>query len=153
MGKRPPADLADAELRGGAGDPDVGRLQDLGAAGDAGALDGGDERLLQAVVAEEGLPVQVGVGGEAGLPLVVGRVVHLLEVTPGREVAAGAGEDGDPDAVVAVDHLPGIGQAGQHLQIERVARLGAVHDQGDDVTFALDQQVAHGPTIPACLGK
>jgi hypothetical protein len=67
-----PGGLGDAEARRLAGDADVGGLEDLGAAGERGALDRGDERLLQAVAAEEGFPVQLGLLGEAGGPLVVG---------------------------------------------------------------------------------
>ena len=42
-----PLGLGDAELGALAGDADVGALQDLGAARDGRALDGGDQRLGQ----------------------------------------------------------------------------------------------------------
>ena len=42
-----PAHLGHAEPGALAGDADVGALEDLGAAGDRGALDGGDQRLVE----------------------------------------------------------------------------------------------------------
>ena len=50
-----PPRLADAEARALAGDPDVGGLQDLGAAGDRRSLDGGDQRLGQPPALEQRL--------------------------------------------------------------------------------------------------
>ena len=68
-----PPDLGDAELGRLAGHPDLGGLEDLGAAGHAVALDRGDDRLRRAEVAQQRLPVQVGVLGHAGLVVLVGR--------------------------------------------------------------------------------
>src|SRR2546423_5789563 len=46
--------------------PDVGGLEDLGAAGDGRPLDGRHDRLARLVVAEQRLPMKVGGGGEPG---------------------------------------------------------------------------------------
>ncbi len=62
-----------------------------------------------------------------------------VEVGAGREVAAGAGEDGHPHVGVAVDHVPGVAQPAEHLGVEGVALVGAVQGDGDDVAVALDE--------------
>ena len=54
--------LEDPERGGLARDPDVGGLKDLAAARDRVALDRGDQRLRQVVVAQQRLPVEVRVG-------------------------------------------------------------------------------------------
>ena len=61
------ADLGDAEDGALPRHPQVHRLQDLGAAGDGVALDRGDQRLARLEVAQQRLPVEVGVGVEAGV--------------------------------------------------------------------------------------
>jgi hypothetical protein len=54
-------------------------------------------------------------------------------------VPAGPGHDGDPHAVVGVDHVPGVGQPAQHLGVEGVALAGAVERDGHDVAITLDE--------------
>ena len=66
-------------------------------------------------------------------------IIAAVEVGTGREVAIGAGEDGSPDVVVAVDQVPGIGEAAEHLGVEGVALLGAVEGDLEDVPVALDE--------------
>ena len=68
-----PLRLGEAEDAALAGDADVGALQDLGAAGDAVALDGGDQRLLQRPVAEEAVEDDGVVLADALLELVLRR--------------------------------------------------------------------------------
>ncbi len=138
-----PAGLGHPELGRLAGDPDVGALEDLGAAGDGGALDRGDERLGQPEALEQRLDDRgvVGAGLEGvGRRLVGGR----LEVHPGAEVAAGAGEDADPDLGVVVHPVPGVAHDREHLAGERVARLGPVHGDDELVPVLLDEAVGRG---------
>ena len=73
-----------------------------------------------------------------GAALVLGRVGRTVAGHPaGVEVAADAvrafraGEDDRTDAVVGVDRLPGVGEAHQHVQRERVAPGRPVHRQDD----------------------
>ena len=65
-----------------------------------------------------------------------------LEVHAGAEVAAGAGEDADPQLVVLVEHLPGVGGTDEHRRAERVLGLGPVERDGEDVAVALDDECA-----------
>ena len=142
-----PAHLGHAEDGALPRDPQVHRLQDLGAAGHGVALDRGDERLARLEVAQQRLPVQVGVGVEPGRPLVVGVAGrHGLEVGAGAEVSARAGDDRDPDLRVLVDLHPGVVHPHEHLAGQRVAGLRAVEGDGGDVAVALEEQVgvAHG---------
>ena len=78
-----------------------------------------------------------------GLPLSMAPD-EAIEVGAGREVATGAGEDGDPDVGVAVDQVPGIAQPAQHLGVEGVALGGTVQRHGDDVTVTLDEDGGFG---------
>ena len=136
-----PLRLGDTELRALAGHPDVGALQDLGAAGDGRALDGGDQRLGQPAALEQAV--------DAGrvVAAVLERVARRLgggglEVHPRAEVAAGAGEDADPDVGIVVDAVPGLDHDREHLAGQRVARLGPVHRHDEDVPALLDQGVS-----------
>ena len=67
-----------------------------------------------------------------------------LEVHAGAEVAAGAGEDADPDRVVAVDPVPGLLHDRHHLAGEGVAGLGPVHRDDELVAVLLDEAVRGG---------
>ncbi len=57
-----PAGLGHAEAGALARDTDVGRLEDLGAAGDGDPLDRGDDGFGWPVAAQQRLPVDVGIG-------------------------------------------------------------------------------------------
>ena len=127
------------------GDAEVHGLEDLGAAGHGVALDGRDERLARLEVAEQRLPVEVGVGVEPRRPLVVGVPGrHRLEVGTGAEVASRAGDDDDPDLGVRVELRPRVAHPDEHLAGEGVAGLGSVEGDGDDVPVALDEQMRFG---------
>jgi hypothetical protein len=121
-------DLEQAEGGGLGGDADVGALEHLGAARDAVPLDGGDDRLARAVVAQHRLPVQVGIGPEAvAVPLPRHAVPgEGLEVHPGAEAAARPREHDGADRVVGVGLGPAVVEADQHRQRERVLRLRPV---------------------------
>ena len=66
---------------------------------------------------------------------------HRLQVGAGAEVAAGAGEDADPDLGVVVHPVPGLAHDREHLAGERVARLGPVHRDDQLVAVLLDEAV------------
>src|SRR5918994_6293101 len=116
--------------------PDVERLEDLDAAGVAVALDGGDDRRRRPEVLEKPLVDEADVGPDPLLELVRRRLARdqradqPVEVGAGREVAAGPGQDGGPDAVVGVDHVPGVAQPAQDLGVERVLLVGTVEREG-----------------------
>ena len=138
-----PARLGDAELGRLAGDPDVGALEDLGAAGDRRSLDRRDQRLGQPEALEQRLDDRRVVGAvleRLARRLLVGR----LEVHARAEVAAGAGEDADPDLRVLVHPVPGVGHDREHLAGQRVARLRPVHRDDQLVAVLLDETVRAG---------
>ena len=70
-----------------------------------------------------------------------GRSFVGLEVHARAEVAAGAGEDADPDLGVGVHPVPGVVHDREHLAGERVARLGPVHRDDELVAVLLDEAV------------
>jgi hypothetical protein len=145
QGEEAAAHLGDPEHRALPRHPELHRLQDLGAAGDGEALHGGDERLAGLEVAQQGAPVQIGVGVEPRRPLVVGVPGrHGLQVGPRAEVAAGAGDDRHADLGVLVDLDPGVVHPHEHLAGQRVAGLRAVEGDGGDVAVALEEQVGIG---------
>src|SRR5215471_2926699 len=136
--EQPPARLGDAEPRALAGHPDVGGLEDLGAARDGRPLDGGDQRLGQPAPLEQrldhrGVPVPGAIRGVL--------VVHGLQVGPGAERAARAGQHADPDPGIGVHLVPGLAHQGHHRAAEGVARPGPVHRDDQDVPPALDERV------------
>ena len=144
-GNRPAPHLGHAEDGALARDPEVHGLEDLGAAGDGVALDGGDQRLAGLEVAQQRLPVQVRIGVEARRPLVVGMPGrHRLEVGTGAEVASGAGDDDDADLGIRVELRPRVAHPDEHLAGQGVAGLGSVEGDGDDVPVALDEQMRFG---------
>ena len=56
-------------------------------------------------------------------------------------MAAGAGQDGDPDRRVVVDLLPGVCEPDDHLGAQRVACFRAVHREREDVSVLLNQEM------------
>ena len=131
-----------AERRALARDADVGALEHLGATRDRIALDRGDQRLRQPVVAQQRLPVRVVAARHDLLHLRVGRLLaHGDEVGAGREVAARTGEDRAADLGMLVDVLVAEHEARRHVGGERVALLGAVHRQRQDVAVELGDAV------------
>jgi hypothetical protein len=100
------------------------------------------------VLLEEALVDERDVRADPLLELVLGGLARqqgpdqAVEVGSGGEVAAGAGEDADPDAVVAVDEVPGVAQATEDLGVEGVLLVGPVERDRDDraVTFHQDRR-------------
>jgi hypothetical protein len=163
-----PAHLRHAEAGARAGDADVGRLQDLGAARDRRALDRGDERLVQQESFEQRLDdpgrhlgdgqvrrvacvgaVARGGGGASPRPAVRrlgervagGGLGHRGKVGAGAERPAGTGEDHDPHVRVGVGLVPRTGHAAHHLGRQCVAALGPVHRHDHHAAVALHEQV------------
>ena len=137
-----PLRLGDPELRALAGHPDIGTLQDLCSAGDGRSFDGGDQRLGESAALEQA--VDAGRVVAAVFERVArGRLGGRLEVHARAKVAAGAGEDADPDVRIAVDAVPRLHHDREHLAGKRVARLGPVHRHDEDVSALFDQSIGH----------
>jgi hypothetical protein len=137
-----------AEARALAGDPDLGRLEDLGAAGDRDAFDRGDDRLRRPVAAQQGLPVKVRIGLHARLHVdrsLLARIAcHGAQVRPRTEVPARARQDDAADVGIVRGLDIRVVHEHEHLARQRVHALGTV--QGDDqaLAVALDDRVGHG---------
>src|SRR6202022_4021045 len=109
----------DAELGALARDPDVSALQDLGAAGDRGAFDGGDPWFGQPPTLEQSDNARRIVA--AVLERVARRLLgRRLEVHAGTKVATGAGQDAAADVGVVVDPVPGLDHDFHHFGAQRV---------------------------------
>ncbi len=78
------------------------------------------ERVLAGIVDDRGL---VGTGDLA------------------RRRVVGSGDQFDPHLGVGVDYIPGIDHANEHLGAEGVLGLRTIHDQGEDVTVAFNQEI------------
>jgi 3-oxosteroid 1-dehydrogenase len=141
QGEQPPPGLGEPELRAPAHDPDVCRLEYLGAARHGRPLDRGNDGLGETVAAQQCLPRELGAALHPACPLVVDRVVHRLQIGARTEVPGRAREDDHADLRIGVDHVPGVSEAAQHLVAECVARLWAVHGDSGDVAVALDEDM------------
>ena len=62
---------------------------------------------------------------------------EALQVGADAVDVADAGQDGDEGVVVVAEAHPGVGELAEVLDVERVARLGAVDRDGDDVAVLL----------------
>ena len=90
IGKRPCFTSAIAKRASSAGDADVGRLEDLGAAGDAEALDRGDDRLHDLVVPQQPLIDDGDVGDDAPVEVGLGRAAAPCIMRTSRSRSAPA---------------------------------------------------------------
>ena len=137
--------LGDGELGVLGDDADVEGLEDLHAAGVAVALDRRDDRLLHVVVLQEALVDEAEVLPDPLLELVLGRLARgeradeAIEVGAGGEVAVGAGHDPDAQLGVAVEQVPRVAEAAEHLGVEGVALVGPVQRDGEHVAVALGE--------------
>ena len=113
-----------ADLDVGVADPRL--LRHHGGAGIAAPATGPPRRQTQAV--------GVLVRGALALGLVRG---EKLDVAPGAERVAGAGDDAAIDVRVEADIAPARAQLGIGLAVQRVARLGPVDRHIGDVTLFL----------------
>ena len=154
--ERPPR-LAHAEACRLARDPDVGALQQLGAAGDGDALDRGEQRLRRLIVPQQALVGKVGVLCHArrhvdlGVGL-LGVARHRAQVGPGAEVALGAGEDDRTDVVVGTRFDHRVVHPHEHRPGQRVVALRPVHRDDHRVAVSFDERVGHRVPGP-CTGS
>ncbi len=109
-----------------------------------------DDRHAGTPRAQQRLPRQVGIGGQAALHVdLVDRGValvpagHLLEVGARAEVAAGAGEDQAADVVVRVGLDARVVEAHEHLAVDGVLTLGTVEGDDQRVTVAFGEHSWH----------
>ena len=118
---------------------------------DREAVDGGDQRLFQvdvlrlaAAAPVEHRIVRVLVRRALALRLVFGQE---LDVAPGAERLAGAGDDADVDVGIEADVAPAGAHLGVRKRVQRVAHLGSVERDVRDVPLLLVDdvlQVARG---------
>ena len=104
------------------GDADVDAAEHLHAAGHAGPVDGGDDRLVELDVAQHGVGAVVAAGSRrsrstlAGADLLrqLGDLRDVgLEVGAGHEAGRYAGDDRDPRVVVVAEASPRLGQVAE----------------------------------------
>ena len=121
------------------GDDQVAGEGDLQSAGDGEALDRGDQRLLGRLLDDP---------GEAAVacPWTLARR-ERLQVHPGAEALALAGDHADAEPVVAVELVERGGHRLGHRQVDGVARVGAVQGDQEDAVASLGEQwlIVHGP--------
>jgi hypothetical protein len=137
--------LGDAEAGVGRGHDQVAGEDDLGATGQGGAVDGGDERLgaLAGGDAAEAAPLRLEVGGLAA--------GDGLEVGAGPVFSAGAGDDADPDVLVLLQPVEPLLHGPGHVAVHGVAGLGAV--DGEDGDPSLLAVLDHRGTLSPCLHR
>ena len=146
-GHQPDLQECRAEDRGVGGDAHVGKTGDIVAEADRRTVDGGDQRHLDApdrahdamnAVAIALADMHARAGEHAGA------FAHRLDIAAGRERGTGAGQDGAAHLAVGVDARRGVReQFAVAVLAQRIARLGAVDRQRDDVAGLLEQQRAH----------
>src|ERR1700691_1560370 len=78
---------------------------------------------------------------------------HRLQVRARAERAARPGQHADPDAGIAVGHVPCLAHQGHHRPAQRVARLRPVHRDDQDVPPALDERVGWPSTDVVRSGR
>ena len=118
-------------------------LQDLSSASDGVSLNGSDQRFTYAVVPQQCLPVQIGVGRPAllvgvwaGIVIGAGLEIHTCAERPARP-----SQDRTADVVILVESNPSIGQAHDHCGTEGVLGLGPVHGDHQCVSHHFGQQM------------
>ena len=121
-------------------DDQVAGERDLQAAGDGEALDRGDQRLARRRAAT--IPAKP----RSPTPRALARD-ERLEVHPGAEALARAGEDADAQLVVAVELVERRGDALGERAVDRVARVGAVERDEQDAVAALGEDAARRSAI------
>src|SRR5918998_1169253 len=143
-GHERPLDLGDAERGGRRGDDEVAGQHDLGAAGEGGTVDRGDDRLgaLPLGDAAEAAPFGLQRAGVAG--------VDLLEIGARAEHGGLTGEDAHPDAVVGLDLVDGVLDALGDGAVDGVAGFGTV-DLDDRERSPLLEFDSHGATLVIAL--
>ncbi len=132
-------DVGVEELRVRRSQHDVGVGDEVEAAPGTDAVDGGDDRLPNAVV--PGRHAQLGALGPSRLLAQRGGVARQLhDVEAGLERAAGPGVNDDADLGVGVELLPRRLELVEHARVHGVARVGPVEHQPAHRPAALDEQ-------------
>ena len=140
-----PASFRHAELGAFPGYSDVHSLENLGAACDGHAFNGGDDGLGGAIVAQEGFVCEVWVfghallqlfGGEAGVGVAF-HAAHGFEVGAGAEVAARAGDDDASGVVVLRCFAVGVQHSDEHCARQGIQAFRAVHRDYHHAFFTL----------------
>ena len=75
---------------------------------------------------------------------VVRRTLRITQVRSRAEGTAGARQNHHPVVRAVLDLLEDLPQLHQHPAVGRVLVFGAVHRDGDDTVFALDEKGLHG---------
>lgn len=137
-GDQPALGLRQPELGVPRRDDHVAGQGHLAAAGERVALDGGDQRLGRRALGDAGEPAALDGGVVAGQ--------EALEVHPGAERPARAGEDADGQVLAGVELVDGRRDPLRHLAVDRVAGLGAIDGDDEDcaVFFGKHRVVAGG---------
>ncbi len=128
--------LGHPETSVGRRDDQITRQDDLGAAGQRRAVDGGDQRLGANPLDESGEPALL------GAHLSSGAARDGLEIGARTEHRAGTGDDADPDVVVRFDVVDGGFDPLRNVAVDRVAGLGSV--DGDEADVVGNRVVDHG---------
>jgi hypothetical protein len=95
------------------------------------ALDAGDGWLLHLGQYAQHLGQGAGVV-EVVVEAVVGGALHPVEVGPGREALAAAGEDDDANVDILIECDTGGGDFGDEGFVEGIVAVGAVHPERGD---------------------
>ncbi len=111
------------------GDDQIAGQRDLESARHRESFDRRDQRLGRAALGDPGEAAVGGVGGLAG--------DERLQVHPGAEALAGAGQHADRQAVVAVELVERGGDPLRDRGVDRVALVGAVDRDQEDAPAAL----------------
>ena len=129
------------ELGLAGGDDQVTGEGDLQPARDREALDGGDQRLARPALDDAGEAAVADPRALAGH--------ERLEVHPGAEAGAGAGDDAHRQVAVGVELVERLRHPFGHREVDRIARLRAVERDEQHAVAALgeDGLVGHGRTI------
>src|SRR5690606_23061324 len=128
------------------GDQDIAHQRQFEAAGDGDAVDGADQRAIEA----EDRGHQV-VGGDI---VESAAAADFLQVEAGAERAAAAGEDGGVDRVVFLQAAKGVDQGAAEGAGEGVESIGAIEGENRDAVavVAEDKGFRHQGALDSLLG-
>ena len=102
-------------------------------------IDGGDDRLSE----QHPRRSHGAVLRDVGVDPVAPAVSETLQVGPGTERSASAGEDGDAERVIGVKAAERVGQQRRRWPVDRVADVGPVDRDDQDVAVDVGEDRAH----------
>ena len=148
-GGEPDANEGGVHARALAGDSYVGAERQREAAAAGRAVHAGDDRLRGAPhehhqLADPALRPQARLNRAEAAAI----ACPLLEIEPGAEGTAGAGEHDDARLAVVAERGEEVAQLVDQRAVHGVQRLGAVQRQTGDVILALDEQSLVGHCLP-----